>query len=121
MSGSKSNQNAAVSYNMIKVSESKPTQNAAAASFKSTASSNIPQPRQRMAQTYLLVWVDASIDQANKDCQNTLAQLKNAVNDVKLCTEPDQCIQTLNKVDREQVFVIISGSLGQHLVPEIHG
>ncbi|CAF0957438.1 unnamed protein product [Adineta steineri] len=102
------------------MSGSKPAQNAAAASLKSTASSNIPQPRQRMAQTYLLVWVDASIDQANKDCQNTLAQLKNAVNDVKLCTEPDQCIQTLNKVDREQVFVIISGSLGQHMVPEIH-
>ncbi|CAF1441246.1 unnamed protein product, partial [Adineta steineri] len=37
MSGSKSNQNAATS--------------------KSTASSNIRQPRQRTAQNYLLVWV----------------------------------------------------------------
>ncbi|CAF1342373.1 unnamed protein product [Adineta steineri] len=100
MSGSKSNQNAATS--------------------KSTASSNIRQPRQRTAQNYLLVWVDANIDQANKDCQDTLNQLKNVVNDVNLCTEPNQCIQVLNKVDKEHAFVITSGSLGQHLVPEIH-
>ncbi|CAF0790413.1 unnamed protein product [Adineta steineri] len=96
MRGSKSNQNAA-------------------------ASLNIRQPRQRMAQNYLLLWVDASIDQADKDCQDTLAQLKNVINDVNLCTEPNQCIKALNTVDKQQAFVITSGSLGQHLVPEIHG
>ncbi|CAF1187052.1 unnamed protein product [Adineta steineri] len=88
---------------------------------KSRASSNIRQPRQRMAQNYLLIWVDASIDQADGDCQNTLAQLKNVVNDVNLCTEPNQCIDALNTVDKEQAFVITSDSLGQHLVSEIHG
>ncbi|CAF1185774.1 unnamed protein product [Adineta steineri] len=102
------------------MSGSKSNQNAAAAS-KSTASSDIRQPRQRIAQNYLLVWVDASIDKANKDFRDTLAQLKNVVNDVNLCTEPNQCIQVLNKVDKERAFVIISGSLGEHLVPEIHG
>ncbi|CAF0832762.1 unnamed protein product [Adineta steineri] len=86
-----------------------------------TTSSNIHQLRQRMAQNYLLIWVDASIDETNKDCQNTLAQLKKVINDVNLCTESDQCIQALNKVDKEQAFVITSGSLGQHLIPEIHG
>ncbi|CAF1551476.1 unnamed protein product, partial [Adineta steineri] len=96
MSGSKSNQNVA-------------------------ASSNIRQPRKRIVQNYLLIWVDASIDQADKDCQNTLAQLKNVVNDVSLCTEPNQCIQVLNKVDKKQAFVITSGSLGQDLLPKIHG
>ncbi|CAF1233116.1 unnamed protein product [Adineta steineri] len=96
MSGSDSNQNAA-------------------------ASSNIRQPRQRMAQNYLLIWVDASIDEADEDCHNTLAQLKNVINDVNLCTESDQCIEALNKVDKEHVFVITSGSLGQHLVPKTHG
>ncbi|CAF4091000.1 unnamed protein product [Adineta steineri] len=96
------------------MSESKTIQNAA-------APSSIRQPRQRMAQNYLLIWVDATIDQANKDCQNTLVQLKNVVNDVKLCTESDQCIEALNTVDKQQAFVITSGSLGQHLVPKIHG
>ncbi|CAF0897152.1 unnamed protein product [Adineta steineri] len=98
---------------------SESNKNATALSL-STASSNIRRPRQRMAQNYLLVWVDVSIDQANKDCQNTMAQLKNVVNDVNLCTEPNQCIQILNQVDSERAFVITSGSLGQHLVSEIH-
>ncbi|CAF0808369.1 unnamed protein product [Adineta steineri] len=84
------------------------------------ASSNIQQLQQRMAQNYLLIWVDANIDEGEKDCQDTLTQLKNVVNDVKLCTEPNQCIPVLNKVDKEQVFVIISSPLGKHLVPEIH-
>ncbi|CAF1429434.1 unnamed protein product [Adineta steineri] len=82
--------------------------------------SYVRQPRQRRATNYLLIWVDASIDQADKDCQNTLTQLKSVVNDVKLCIEPNQCIQVLKKVDKERAFVITSGSLGQYLVPEIH-
>ncbi|CAF0746312.1 unnamed protein product [Adineta steineri] len=102
MSGSKSNQNTA-------------------ASSKSTASSNIRQPRQRMTQNHLLIWLDATINQTNKDCQDILTQLKNVANDIRLCTEPDQCIQVLNKVDNKRAFVITSGSLGQDLVSEIHG
>ncbi|CAF3904094.1 unnamed protein product [Adineta steineri] len=85
-----------------------------------TTTSSIRQSRQRIAQNYLLIWVDANIDQADKHCQNTLAQLKNVINDVSLCTEPNQCIQALKKIDKERAFVIPSGSLGQHLVPEIH-
>ncbi|CAF1055478.1 unnamed protein product [Adineta steineri] len=88
---------------------------------KSTSLSDISQPRQRMSQNYLLIWVDANIDQTNKDCQNTLAQLKNVVNDINLCTQPAHCVQVLNQFDHERAFVITSGSLGQHLVPEIHG
>ncbi|CAF1198520.1 unnamed protein product [Adineta steineri] len=88
---------------------------------KSTASSNIRQSRRHMAQNYLLVWVDASIDQANKDYKKTLTQLNNVVNDVNICIKPSQCIQLLSQIDNERAFVITSGSLGQHLVPEIHG
>ncbi|CAF0861598.1 unnamed protein product [Adineta steineri] len=102
------------------MSGSKSIQNAVASS-KSASSSDIRQPRQRMAQNYLLIWVDATIDQADEDCQNALTQLKNVVNDVTLCTKPDQCIRVLNKADKERALVITSGSFGQHLVSEIHG
>ncbi|CAF1098613.1 unnamed protein product [Adineta steineri] len=101
------------------MSESKSNQNATASS-KSTTSSNIRQPRQLRAQNYFLIWVDASIDEQRKDSQDTLNQLKNVVNDINVCTEPNQCIQLLNQIDKEQAFVITSGYLGQHLVPEIH-
>ncbi|CAF1310619.1 unnamed protein product [Adineta ricciae] len=79
------------------------------------------QPRQRMVQNYLLVWVDANIDEKNQDCQNTLTHLRSVVNDVNIYTQPDACVQFLNSIGDEKAFVITSGSLGQHLVPEIHG
>ncbi|CAF1669430.1 unnamed protein product [Adineta ricciae] len=79
------------------------------------------QPRQRMVQNCLLVWVDRNIDEKEQDCQNTLTHLRSVVNDVNLYTQPDACLQFLNSIGDEKAFVIISGSLGQHLVPEIHG
>ncbi|CAF3882578.1 unnamed protein product [Adineta steineri] len=82
--------------------------------------SEASQPQQHIPQNYLLIWVDGNIDEGNKDCQDMLTQLQSVVNDVHTCTEPDQCIQLLNKIHKEQTFVITSGSLGQNLVPEIH-
>ncbi|CAF3554837.1 unnamed protein product [Adineta steineri] len=90
-------------------------------SFHEAAASYVRQPRQRMPSNYLLVWIDTSIDQTNKDCKNTLAHLKNVINDVKLCTQPDQCVQVLKQYAHERAFVITSSALGQHLIPEIHG
>ncbi|CAF1544450.1 unnamed protein product, partial [Adineta ricciae] len=78
------------------------------------------QPRQRMVQNHLLVWVDANIDEKGQDCQNTLTHLRSVVNDVNIYTQPDACVQFLNSIGDEKAFVITSGSLGQHLVPEIH-
>ncbi|CAF0918099.1 unnamed protein product [Adineta steineri] len=80
----------------------------------------VPSTHQRMAQNYLLVWVDGNIDQTNKDCQNTLTQLRAAVNDVMMFNQSDECIQFLNQMNDEQAFVITSGALGKNLVPEIH-
>ncbi|CAF1656913.1 unnamed protein product [Adineta ricciae] len=87
----------------------------------STTRKHGSQPRQRMVQNYLLVWVDANIDEKNQDCQNTLTHLRSVVNDVNIYTQPDACVQFLNSIADEKAFVITSGSLGQHLVPEIHG
>ncbi|CAF0818184.1 unnamed protein product [Adineta steineri] len=85
-----------------------------------TVTTTAPATRQRIVQNYLLVWVDASINESNKDCQNTLTQLRAVVNDVTMCTQADECIQFLDKFKDEKAFIITSGSLGQHLVPKIH-
>ena len=71
-------------------------------------------------QNYLLVWVDASIDRSKKECQDTLEQLCTLVNTVNLFTTVDACVHFLQNIDRQKVFVITSGSLGQDLVPRIH-
>ena len=74
----------------------------------------------KMVQNVLLIWLDNNIDQAKDDCQNTVAQLRRVVNDINTFTDGDQCIQFINTIDNNKVCMIISGSLGQHIVPQVH-
>jgi tetratricopeptide (TPR) repeat protein len=90
-----------------------------AVSTIATSSSAI-HSRQRIAQNFLLIWVDANIDESKKDCQNILAQFRSVVNDVNIFTQPDQCIKFLNDLNDEKAFLITPGYLGQYLVPKIH-
>ncbi|CAF4296659.1 unnamed protein product, partial [Rotaria sordida] len=39
------------------------------------------QRRQRMAENYLVIWIDANINMKNEDCQHTLSQLRGVVNE----------------------------------------
>ncbi|CAF3810641.1 unnamed protein product [Rotaria sp. Silwood1] len=75
----------------------------------------------QMAENYLVIWVDSNINMENEDCQNTLAQLRSVVNKVDPCATAEQCIDKLQENSEETSFVISSGALGQHLVPDIHG
>ncbi|CAF2097341.1 unnamed protein product [Rotaria magnacalcarata] len=43
-----------------------------------TTTSDATQPRRRMVQNYLVIWVDGNIDENTEDCRNTLAQLRAA-------------------------------------------
>ena len=90
------------------------------AAAPTTTSSVLNPSRQRIAQNFLLIWVDANIDESKQDCQNTLIQLQSVVNNVNIFTQQDQCVHFLNETKNEKAFIIISGSLGQHLVPDIH-
>ena len=86
----------------------------------STASSDLAPEKQRNTQNFLLIWVDANINESKPDFQNSLTQLRSVVNNVNICTQSDQCIHFLNDVQNEKAFIIVSGALGQHLVREIH-
>ncbi|CAF2839320.1 unnamed protein product [Rotaria sp. Silwood2] len=76
--------------------------------------------RRRMTENYMVIWVDGNIDLENEDYQNTLVQLRDVAIDVLICTEATQCIIFLNDMDNEKVFIISSGTIGQHLIPDIH-
>ncbi|CAF0962406.1 unnamed protein product [Rotaria sordida] len=90
------------------------------ATANTTASSATMRRRRRMAENYLVIWVGGNINPTNEDCQNTLVQLRSVVNEVNPCTTAEDCIQYLNENNEETAFVISSGALGQHLVPDIH-
>ncbi|CAF2244692.1 unnamed protein product, partial [Rotaria magnacalcarata] len=86
-----------------------------------TSTSNAIRPRHRMTQNYLVIWVDGNIDENNDDYRNTLAKLRAAVSEVNVCTTLEGCIEFLNEMDDGKAFIISSGTLGQHLVADIHG
>ncbi|CAF1522351.1 unnamed protein product [Adineta ricciae] len=71
-------------------------------------------------QEVLLVWLDANIDNNNDDVQNTITLLRRAVNDVNTYTDNDKCIQFVKSIENRKACMIISGSLGQLIVPQIH-
>ena len=76
--------------------------------------------RRRIAQNFLLIWVDASIDESTKDCQNTLAQLRTVVNDINIFTKRDEAIDFLTDVHEMKAFLIIENTIGQHILSLVH-
>ncbi|UJR08374.1 hypothetical protein I4U23_012645 [Adineta vaga] len=72
------------------------------------------------AQDVLLVWLDSKISNNNEDCQNTFSHLQCAVSDVKAYTDSIDCIQYIETINDRIVFMLVSDSLGQHVIPRIH-
>jgi hypothetical protein len=105
MSGQNSKENVSASRNTA-------TTNAASVTTTHT--------RQRVLQNFLLIWMDANINQSNIDCQNALAQLRNIVNDIHLFTDPNQCVDFLTDINDMKAFLITDGNLGQHIIPHMH-
>ena len=73
-----------------------------------------------IVQNVRLIWLDQNIDENNADCRNTIRQLRYIVNSVNTFTNDDQCIQLLEDMSNEKVCMLISGLLGQHIVPRVH-
>ncbi|CAF1114435.1 unnamed protein product [Adineta ricciae] len=76
--------------------------------------------KRRILQNVLLIWIDGSSTEFDKDFQQTLYQIRNEINDVTIFSQLDQCVDFLQGIHTEEVFVISSGYMGQELVPRIH-
>ncbi|CAF0868751.1 unnamed protein product [Adineta ricciae] len=73
----------------------------------------------RTIQDLLLIWLDSNIDEHDKGCQMTLAELRNVVNHLETYVNTDKCIEFIETIEDRRVFMIISGSLGQHALPRL--
>ena len=74
----------------------------------------------QMTQNVLLIWLDANIDESSGVCQNTIAHFRRAVNDIEAFIDGEECVQFLKDIAHEKVCMIVSGSLGQEIVPRVH-
>ena len=49
-----------------------------------------------------------------------MTQLRRAVNSINTYTDGKQCVEFLEKMVEEKACMVISGSLGEHVVPRVH-
>ncbi|CAF1376284.1 unnamed protein product [Adineta steineri] len=74
----------------------------------------------QQVQSVLLIWLDSNINETNDDCQNTITKLRCAVNDINVYTDGDECLEFIQTIIDKKTCMIISGSLGQHILPRVH-
>ncbi|CAF3306721.1 unnamed protein product [Rotaria sp. Silwood2] len=70
---------------------------------------------------YCTFWLDANLNMNNQDIVYSKHQLKNAANDLRTFTDIQTCSDIIRQTNTtEKIFLIVSGSLGEKIVPEIH-
>ena len=73
-----------------------------------------------IVQNFLLVWLHDSLDETKDDFQNSLIQLRSIVNTVHNFTNADQCVDFITDINDETIFMIISRTFGEIIIPIIH-
>jgi tetratricopeptide (TPR) repeat protein len=72
-------------------------------------------------QDFLLIWLDVHIDESNnEDYRNYITKLRRIVNTIDTFTQAYKCVDFLSETKNEKAFLIVSGALGEQVVPLIH-
>ncbi|CAF1624156.1 unnamed protein product [Rotaria magnacalcarata] len=74
----------------------------------------------RIIQNFCLIWLDAKINDTDDDCRNFISHLRRVANTINTFTDCDTCVDFLTGIRDQKTFMIVSGHLGQHIVPMIH-
>ncbi|CAF3008071.1 unnamed protein product [Rotaria sp. Silwood2] len=105
------------------MSKQKPTKTAASGATTMITTTNhaavLPRLVRRVIQNFLLVWLDANFDASNEDFKKSLQHLRKTVASITTFTDSQEAIDFLSVIKEEKVFMIVSGSLGQQIIPEI--
>ncbi|CAF4458002.1 unnamed protein product [Rotaria sp. Silwood2] len=86
--------------------------------------SNIPNNlseivRSCIAENFIVIWLNLNINYSDEDIDNCINKLKYAVNSVKIFIDPNQCIKFITNVRDEKIFLILSESFCQSIIPLI--
>jgi hypothetical protein len=73
-----------------------------------------------MVQNILLIWLDINIVKESNDYVKTVTPLRSVINTIKTYTDSEECIQFITSMGNEKACILVSGSVGQHIVPRIH-
>ncbi|CAF1180167.1 unnamed protein product [Rotaria sordida] len=76
--------------------------------------------KNEIIQNFLLLWLDAKIDESNEDYRNSIKHLQRTVNTIKPYRDTEECINYISELENEKAFLIISGALCESVVPRVH-
>lgn len=68
----------------------------------------------------VLIWLNDDLTQSDSNVQQTLDQLHPFIYQVHSFTSPDSCVNFLTDIDQQHVFLIISHSKTERIIPHIH-
>ncbi|CAF3469288.1 unnamed protein product [Rotaria sp. Silwood1] len=73
----------------------------------------------QVLQNFLLIWLDASFNETQEGFKKSIQYLRSFVTSITTFTNADECVSFLSKIKEEKVFMIVSGSLGPQIIPDI--
>ncbi|CAF3390656.1 unnamed protein product, partial [Rotaria sp. Silwood2] len=93
---------------------------AAAATTKAVSkNATLSQPVRRVIQNFLLIWLDANLDDTKDDFKSSLKHLRHIVAFITIFTDAEQCYKFLDEIKKEKIFIIVSGALGRQVAPKL--
>ena len=70
---------------------------------------------------FRLVWLDASNDDVSDDgWRENIPRLRRIINTIDTFIDIGECIQFLGDIKDEMIFLVVTGYVGQHMVPIVH-
>ncbi|CAF1388399.1 unnamed protein product [Adineta steineri] len=89
------------------------------ATSQSSVTSNQRIYMERMENVFL-IWLNNNINENNADCNNTIKQLKRVTNNINTFTDGEECIEFIQTINNNKVYMIVSESLGKYIVRHVH-
>ena len=74
-------------------------------------------PTRRILQNFQLIWLDSDFNEAEPHFKKSLENLHQTVTSITTFTDADECVDFIDEIEEERVFLIVSGSLGRYVVP----
>ncbi|CAF4140368.1 unnamed protein product [Rotaria sp. Silwood2] len=76
--------------------------------------------RRRIFENFLLIWLYPDLDESSNDYRDAMAQLRCIMNTIETFLDLDECLDFLTEINDDKVFMIISATHIQQILPLIH-
>ncbi|CAF4701344.1 unnamed protein product [Rotaria sp. Silwood2] len=92
---------------------------AAATTTAVSRNATLLQPVRRIIENFLLIWLDANIDETQEDFRKSVKHLRHVVASITTFTDAKECFKFLDEIKKEKVFMIVSGAIGRQIASEL--